>query len=356
MVILAHREGQTIVLNIAEYCYYIQIKIIKLGIQIENSQMNNRSAHVKITERVSTRLKLKQLRLLVAIAKHSSILHAAKEVCISQPAATKQLKDLELDFDVQLFNRTNRGVIPTESGEVLVRHGKLILAQISHAAQELDDLNEGLGGRVVIGTLLAASAQLLPLVIKEIHEQRPNVSIVVREGTNDILMPMLQSGELDMIIGRLAEYRYRDAFTQEVLYREEIVTVGRKNHPLAKRKKLSLDKLTQNDWILPPTQTTLRRQIDKMFFDHGLVSPSNPVECVSYLTNRALLLETDMIGVFPLHVVHKDILNAELEIIDCQLNINKSPVGVSYRKENALSPAASAFLVQLRANSKKITT
>ncbi len=318
--------------------------------------MSNRNTHVKIIERVSTRLKLKQLRLLVAIEKHSSILHAAKEVCISQPAATKLLKDLELDFDVLLFDRTNRGVIPTEYGEALVKHGKLILAQISHAAQELDDLNEGRGGRVMVGTLLAASARLLPHVIKNIHEQRPNVSIVVREGTNDILMPMLQSGELDMIIGRLAEYRYRDSFTQEVLYREEIIIAARKNHSLMKRRKLALKDLSQSDWILPPTQTTLRRQIDKEFFDSGLVSPKNPVECVSFLTNRTLLLETDMIGVFPLHVVQKDVSNGELVILDCKLNITKSPVGVSYRKENALSPAASAFLVQLRDCSKEIVS
>ncbi len=315
--------------------------------------MKNRNTHINITERVSKRLKLKQLRLLVAIAKHSSILHAANEVCISQPAATKLLKDLELDFDVLLFNRTNRGVVPTEYGDALVKHGKLILAQISHAAQELDDLNEGRGGRVIVGTLLAASAKILPYVIKDIQKQRPNVSIVVREGTNDILMPMLQAGELDMIIGRLAEYRYRDCFTQEVLYREEVVIAARKHHPLVKRRKLTLEDLSQCDWILPPTQTTLRRQIDKEFLDKCLVSPPNPVECVSFLTNRTLLLETDMIGVFPLHVVQKDVANGELEIIDCNLNITKSPVGVSYRKENALSPAAFAFLNQLRVCSKK---
>ena len=87
--------------------------------------MNEQNRHVKIVERVSTRLKLKQLRLLVAISEHSSILHAAAEICISQPAATKLLKDLETDFNVQLFDRTNRGVVPTEFGEALVRHGKL---------------------------------------------------------------------------------------------------------------------------------------------------------------------------------------------------------------------------------------
>ncbi len=318
--------------------------------------MNGQASHVKIVERVSTRLKLKQLRLLVAIAEHSSILRASEEIFISQPAATKLLKDLETDFNVLLFNRTNRGVVPTVFGDALVRHGKLILAQISHAAQELDDLNEGLGGRVVVGTLLTASAQLLPQVIRYLQEKRPNVSIVVRDGTNDFLMPLLHTGDLDMVVGRLAEYRYREELTQEILYHEEIVVVCRKEHSLVARKNVPLEELVQNNWILPPTQTTLRRQIDKEFFDRGLPTPSNPVECVSFLTNRSILLETDMIGVFPLHVVQREITNGELAVVNCKLNITKSPVGVSYRNEDALSPAATAFLAQIRSTAHELAS
>ncbi len=90
--------------------------------------MSNTNRHIKIVERVSTRLKLRQLQLLVAIANRRSILRASEDLHMSQPAATKLLKDLEIDFDVRLFDRTNRGVVPTHFGEALVRHGKLVLA------------------------------------------------------------------------------------------------------------------------------------------------------------------------------------------------------------------------------------
>lgn len=97
---------------------------------------------IKIAEKILTHLKLKQLRLLVAIGEHQSVLHAANALNTSQPAATKLIKDLEADFQVELFSRTNRGMIPTLYGEALIHHGKLILKQITHAAQELDDLKE----------------------------------------------------------------------------------------------------------------------------------------------------------------------------------------------------------------------
>lgn len=309
---------------------------------------------IKIVDRVLTRLKLKQLRLLVAIADHMSILHAANELHISQPAATKLLKDLEIDFNVKLFDRTNRGVVPTQYGRALVRHGKLILSQISHAAQELDDLNEGLGGRVVVGTLLTASAQLLPLTIKNIIQQRPKISISVKDGTNDLLMPMLQNGDVDMIVGRLTEFRHREQFTQEILFQEKVVVVAAANHPLTNKTKVSFRELTKYNWILPPPETTLRRQIDKEFFDQGFASPANAVECVSYLANRALLQETEMLSVLPLPVVEADIVHKMLKPVSCKLNFAGGSIGVSYRKKGELSPAAMQFLEELRRTAKKI--
>jgi DNA-binding transcriptional LysR family regulator len=317
--------------------------------------MTDRNRHIKIAERVSTRLKLKQLRLLVAVAEHSSILHAAKTLNISQPAATKLIKDLEADFGVILFDRTNRGAIPTNYGEALVRHGKLILTQISNAAQELDNLNEGKGGRVVIGTLLAASAKLLPHTIARVHEARPNVTIVIREGTNDVLMPALQNGDVDLVLGRLAEYRHRKNIRQEELLPEEFCIVARKNHPLTTQSELaSMDALKQFGWILPPGDTTLRRQLEKEFLDAGHSPPENTVESVSFLTNRELLKVTDMLCAMPQHVVQDELASGELVSLPSKIASSLTPVGVSYRREGGLSPAAEVFLQELKSTADDI--
>ncbi len=317
--------------------------------------MEDRNRHIKIAERVSTRLKLKQLRLLVSVAEHSSILHAAKELNISQPAATKLIKDLETDFGVILFDRTNRGVIPTTYGDALVRHGKLILTQISNAAQELDNLNEGLGGRVVVGTLLAASAKLLPQTIARVHKARPNVSIVIKEGTNDILMPALQSGDVDLVLGRLAEYRHRSQIIQERLFEEEICIVGRAGHPLSTLgRQATFEELKTYGWTLPPHDTTLRRQLEKEFLDNSHSLPENAVESVSFLTNRELVRITDMLCPIPYHVIKDELENGSLVEIDTPIHKTLSGVGVSYRKEGGLSPAAEVFLSELKITAEEI--
>ena len=308
--------------------------------------------HARIVDRATTRLKLKQLRLLVAVGRHGSIQNAARELQVSQPAATKLIQDLEQDFEVNLFERTNRGVVPTEYGDALIRHGKLILAQVSNAAQELDDLTEGSSGRVVIGTLLAAAPNLLPNAIESVLTDRPNVTIKVVEGTSDALMPALFSGEIDMIVGRLPAYRSKAKLAQEKLFDERVVAVVGEQHPLAGKRSVSFAQIRPFGWVLPPIETTLRRQVDQFFVSQNQYAPPSVLESVSYLTNRSLLQKRDLIGLMPEHVVFHDVKSKTLAQVDWSVPFGKGPVGVSHRGADTLSPAGAEFLKALRRAAK----
>ncbi|MDF1717713.1 MAG: LysR substrate-binding domain-containing protein [Antarcticimicrobium sp.] len=310
--------------------------------------------HTRIVERALTRLKLRQLRLLVAVGQHGSIQNAAHDLGISQPAATKMIQDLELDFEVKLFDRTNRGVVPTVFGETLIRHGKLIFAQVSNAAQELDDLNEGNSGRVVVGTLLAASPSLLPMAVERLFRDRPKVAIKIVEGTNEVLMPGLLSGEIDMVVGRLPSQRHRENITQEKFFDERILAVAGTQHPLANQPNVSFEDLKPFGWILPPVETTLRRQTEQFFIRQGQYVPGTAIESVSYLANRSLLRTHDFIGLMPAHVAALDIQSGLLASIDWAAPFGAGPVGVSYRGKQSLSPAGSTFLDALRAAADQI--
>lgn len=306
-------------------------------------------SHSRILDRALTRLKLRQLRLLVAVGRHGSIQNAARELGISQPAATKMIQDLELDFEVTLFQRTNRGVIPTVFGETLIRHGKLIFAQVSNAAQELDDLSEGSSGRVVIGTLLAASPKLLPDAIGILLKHRPKVAIKITEGTNEILMPALLSGEIDLVVGRLPSHRHRESILQEKLFDDRILAVVGTRHPLAEETSVTFHQIKPFGWILPPLETTLRRQVDQFFVRQDQYAPPLAIESVSYLANRGLVQSHDLIGLMPAHVVKQDIENGFLRQLDWVVPFGDGPVGISYRSQSSLSPAGRAFMDALHA-------
>ncbi len=301
-----------------------------------------------ISRKIISRLKLRQLKLVVAIDDMKTLRAASEHIGMSQPAATQSLRELEDALGCQLFKRTNRGVETTRYGIVLVRHARAIMAHLRHAGDELADLESGAGGRVIVGTLLASSAYVLPSAILRMREKRPNVVIKVIEGTNDILMPKLLRGDIDFVVGRLSEHRYRQGIEQHFLYDEDIVIFTSPANPLANRALLSLAELAELDWILPPVETTLRSQLEKLFFDAGLQPPRCAIESTSWLTNRFLWKNSSLIGVAPAHTVREMINRGELAVLKVNHGTRLGPVGISTRTGAELSTAVTCFIDELK--------
>ena len=122
----------------------------------------------------------------------------------------------------------------------------------------------------------------------------------------------------------------------------------------ARRKSLSLADLQEADWILPPPETTLRRQLEKAFFDAGLDPPRCAVQSVSILTNRKLLYDTDLIGAWPKGVAADELAQGRLVSLAVSLDDIVWPVGVATRKHARLSPAAHALLAMLREVGRRV--
>ena len=305
---------------------------------------------------LTSRLAIRHLRMVVAISEEGNLVRAAKRLNMTQSAVTKSLQELEALTKLRLFDRTNRGVIATLYGETLAAHARIVMAQLSHAEEHLADLRDGNGGRIVIGTLLSAAAQLLPRAFAELRRQRPRIMCKIVEGTNDVLIPALLSGELDMVVGRLPENHNRANVSQEILMEDIACVVARSGHPLADRGGLMLADLLQWDWILPPPETSLRRQIDIAFWQEGLEPPGHMIESVSILTNRSLLTEADYLGVFPIQVAQREAASGEIVILPVILRATRRPIGITIRKDGRLSPAAESFAEILRRTAKDLST
>ena len=297
---------------------------------------------------LESRLTLRNLRLVDAVAREGNLVRAAQSLNMTQSAVTKALQEIEAIAGAELFERTNRGTFPTAYGETLATHAKIVLAQIRHAEQALHDLKDGTGGRGVIGTLLSAAVTLLPSAIARVLEVRPRLAVKIVEGTNDVLMPMLRAGELDFVVGRLPEYRQRGGLLQEVLMDDYAQIVARADHPLARYPHLDLATLREWPWILPREETTMRRQIDEAFRREGLEPPNCGVESVSLLANRSLLLSTDYLAVWPIQLARAEARSGLVAVLPIYLPSTRRPIGGSTRAEGRLSPAAEVLVDALR--------
>ena len=307
-----------------------------------------------LDRRMTHRLRLRHLELIAAIHDHGGILKASQHLNLTQPAVTKSLQDIEETVGLQLFVRSSRGLQPTHYGDIFVRHAKAVLAQLRHSAEELQNLSQGFGGHVTVGTLLAASTVLLPQAIIEMKRERPTVAVTVFDGTYDVLLPRLRMGDLDLVVGRLPDGPPDESLIYEELYSEPSVLVVRREHPLAQAGKLQLKDLVEQAWLLPVPESYLRRQVERVFAEADLSLPKNSIESVSALTNRALLAGSDLIGVMPYHVVRGDVRQGTLVTLPTPLPGTRSPVGVIMRAPGDVRPSAAALLEKLRETGRQI--
>jgi DNA-binding transcriptional LysR family regulator len=305
-------------------------------------------ASTRLERWITRKFRLRHVELIAEVYDCRSILKASRRLNLSQPTVTKALQDIESTLNLPLFKRSNRGLEPTPYGEIFARHAKIVLAQLRHAAEELENLRAGYSGKVTVGTLLAAAASILPDAIVLLKKERPGVAISVVVGTYDILVPSLLVGDLDMVLGRLPEQGRSHALLYEDFYAEPVCLVVRRGHPLLRRRRLALRDLVNEAWLLPLPETTLRRQIERAFVDASAPLPRNVIESVSILTNRVLLRKSDCIGVMPYHVALDDVEHGLLSILPVKLKSVESPVGAILRAPGNLPPAASALLECLR--------
>ena len=285
------------------------------------------------------RLRLRQLALVVAIEELGSLRKAADRIGVSQPAATKMLVELELAIGLVLFERGRRGMTLTVYGETLVRHAHLILSDIDRLREDLAGPVSGASGRLAIGTITAAAAGPLAIAIARLKERRPRLDISITVETSDVLLPMLEQGRLDVVIGRAvqAEQTFDIAFTEIAEERLSIV-VGAHN-PLAGRGEMRLPDLSDASWILQPRTSPLRQVVEGTFRDAGMETPVNVVETASVLTATTLLQHSDMIAVVPHSVALHYVANGLLAILPLDVNRQLDPYGAITLRDRMHTPA-----------------
>jgi transcriptional regulator, LysR family len=205
------------------------------------------------------RLKTRQLLLLIALDDTRNIHRAASELNMTQPAASKQLKDLEDMLGVSLFERLPRGMRPTIYGEAMIRHARMALTSLSKAHEDIVALKSGLSGQVDVGVILSPGMALLPPAIARVKEQAPMLRIGVEVESSNILLSRLLHGELDFIIGRILDEEARGGLLYEELADEPVCAVARVGHPFHTRTDLTLADLAGEAWIMAPRAASCAR-------------------------------------------------------------------------------------------------
>lgn len=309
---------------------------------------------------VARKLKFYQLVVFDQVLQSGSLVRAAQALNLTQPAVTKIIHELESYFDAPLLIRGNRGVTATELGEVVVRRAKSLLAELRSLTDEVNALQEGTSGHVMVGTLISASTSLLPRAMQLLKQQAPGVLVSLRVGQMDQLFPALAVGEVDLVVGRVPDdWRWRNESPMlevDVLYGEQLSIVAGCDHPLHGATPVELAQLHTYPWVLPTQDSLLRRTADRLFAEAGLSTPGNVVESLSILTNITLMQDQQTVALMPYEASQQFVGAGLLKAFDLGATLQFGDIGCFFSRTRALGPAAHLFrecLYQARAEAEK---
>ncbi|MFE0419632.1 LysR family transcriptional regulator [Streptomyces tendae] len=198
-------------------------------------------------------MEIRQLRYFLAVAEECHFGRAATRLHIAQPALSQQIKQLEAELGIALFNRTTRHVELTEAGHQLLNHAGTLVGGEERARSHLRELAAGRAGRVSVGFIGTATYDVLPQVARTVRAHLPAVAMDLH---GEVLAPRLVEGLLDdtydLVVVRQAAPD--EGIRVTPLRSEPLVAVLPAHHPFASRRVVQLGELAGEPFVIHPSQ------------------------------------------------------------------------------------------------------
>ena len=296
-------------------------------------------------DQVARRITLRELRLFLAVAEAGSILKAANEIGLTQPALSKCISELESTLGVRLFDRTSRGVAATPQGQIMLRRAAGVFEELRHAVGEIASLEDGTRGHVRIGGTPTVCAGLLPNAINSVLRQRANFRFEVTELALSKLSSEVLASSLDFGIGR--EPSNTEEFVFERLFADRLFVVAGAGHPLAGRKTVTLEEAARHRWTLPAARGSLLEDLHREFRRQNLDLPTPVVRTMSVLVRYELMVTSSLLTVIYGSVLRLGNAPEWVRVLPIELSTTV-PIGVIRLKNRTLAPSAKVFLETAR--------
>ncbi|MCA1774314.1 MAG: pca operon transcription factor PcaQ [Loktanella sp.] len=284
------------------------------------------------------RIKMRHLSAFVETVRCGSLKSAAERIGLTQPAISKTLKDLEDILGVPLLLRDRGGVTLTREGAVFRQFAESGLAALGHGMAALDALGAGQGAPVRIGALPSVAADFLPEVVQHFADLSPATPITVEDGGIGGLVDRLRSGDLDLVIGRMARPETMAGLSFTPLYAEQVIFAVAADHALAGRGDLG--SVRAHRVLYPPPGSAIRPLVDRFMLTEGAGSFPNQMETVSGAFGRAMTLgPAQAVWIISHGVVARDIAAGRMVALPIDTRSMEGPVGIMARSEEEPAPA-----------------
>lgn len=297
---------------------------------------------------MDSRVKFRHLQTFLEVARQRSVGKAADALAITQPAVSRTIRELEEILAVSLFDKEGRGIRLSHYGEIFLRHAGESLAAVRRGLDSIVQAQKSEGPPLRIGTLPTASATVMPDAVAEFLAAGTGSQVTIVSGDNRVLLDGLRTGELDLVVGRLAPAERMTGLSFEPLYSEEVGIVVGANHPLLKRRNFSLAELAGYTVLMPPPGSVIRPLVDRLLLSNGIPDLPHTIETVSDTFGRAFIARHDAAWFISRGVVADDLKAGRFADLSIDMTETRGAVGLTTRAGQQDSPAVSLMKQVIR--------
>lgn len=285
-----------------------------------------------------------QLKIFSAVATNRNVSKTAVELRISQPSLSRQLKLLEEDLGLKLYQKIKEGIQLTQAGQLFFDHIQPILRRVDRLKSHFaPDPRRGRASFLIIGGSPSLSVSLLPTLSAIFKRSHPGVEIVLRTDPSRGIEWLVLNAEAEL--GVISDPSYHPALTTEPSRQQKLVVFASSAHALAKKEKISLAELSRTPLVIKTGKrmTEILRRIE----EQGL-RPNVALHCESQEAVKSAVRMGIGLGILYQDLIESDIKRGELKIIRAPEIETTVDTYVVRHHRRPLSPAAQDFLALLR--------
>lgn len=286
-------------------------------------------------------MELRELKTFIEVANLKSFCKAAGKLGYSQAAVTIQIKHLENELNVHLFDRIGKQTTLTHEGEIFYEYASDVIGDLTHVKNILSESSE-LTGRLVIGTIESICASLLPPLIQEFHRRYPGVNVSIVIDSPSTLLTMMNNNTIDIVY--FLDKRMYDAKWVKVMEKpESIIFAASKEHPYAKETGLKIDQVISQSMLLTEKDASYRLILEQyLAVDGKKVYPYLEIGNTEFIIK--LLRDNAGISFLPEFTIHRDIEEGTLTALKMKDFHLQTWRQIVYHKDKWISREMKAFI------------
>jgi DNA-binding transcriptional LysR family regulator len=301
-------------------------------------------------DQIGRRIRLRDLHIFLTVSQRGSMAQAAAQLGLSQPAVSAVIAELERTLGVPLFERSTRGVKPTNYARAMIDCSVAAFDELKQGIRTLESLADPTAGELWIGCIESATTLMLPPILHDFMRRYPRVVVNVQRLTT--AMPDFRDPgdrRLDLIVGRASREPSKNADVSHIpLCDDQSVVVAGARSDWARRRKLDLGDLVDAPWVLPPPECRTHIALMQTFRARGLKVPRVALHAYSIPLRMKLVASGPYITVFPDSIRSIEGYGSAIRILPIELPPSSLVLAIITLKKRKLNPVAQRFIDHVR--------